>query len=209
MQVISLLSRKGGSGKTTLAVHWAVEAEQGGKRRVVLVDMDAQRSCSSWFAKREAETPMLLQSEPGVIEEHIDVCRADGVDWVIIDTEPNIDTSAVHAARVSDLVLIPARPSVLDLEAISGTIELVQGIKKPAVVILNQAPSRSGVTDEARTALASYGLPVCPVALSNRIAFSRALIDGQVAKEIEPHGKAALEVRQSWRWILKQLNARS
>jgi len=76
-------------------------------------------SCSSWFAKRAVETPLLIQSEPGAIKEHIEVCRADGVDWVIIDTEPNIDTSAVHAAIVSDLVIIPARPSVLDLEAVS------------------------------------------------------------------------------------------
>ena len=209
MQVISLLSRKGGSGKTTLAVHWAVEAGLGGKKRVVLVDMDAQRSCSSWFGKRDAETPLLIVSAPGNIKEHIEVCRADGVDWVIIDTEPNIDTSAVHAAIVSDLVVIPARPSVLDLEAIGGTVELVQGIRKPAVVILNQAPTRSGMTDEARTALTNYGLPVCSVGIGNRIAFSRALIDGQVASEIEPHGKAAIEVRQSWRWILKQLNTGS
>ena len=209
MQVISLLSRKGGSGKTTLAVHWAAEAGIGGKKPVVLVDMDAQGSCSSWFAKRAVETPLLIQSEPGAIKEHIEVCRADGVDWVIIDTEPNIDTSAVHAARVSDLVIIPARPSVLDLEAIGGTVELVQGIRKPAVVILNQAPTRSGMIDEARTALTDYGLPVCSVAIGNRIAFSRALIDGQVASEIEPHGKAAIEVRQSWHWILKQLNTGS
>ena len=114
MQVISLLSRKGGSGKTTLAVHWAVEAGLGGKKRVVLVDMDAQQSCSSWFTKRDAETPLLIVSAPGNIKEHIEVCRADGVDWVIIDTEPNIDSSAVHAAIVSDLVVIPSRPSVLD-----------------------------------------------------------------------------------------------
>jgi chromosome partitioning protein len=160
MQVISLLSRKGGSGKTTLAVHWAVEAGLGGKKRVVLVDMDAQQSCSSWFAKRAVETPLLIQSLPGAIKEHIEVCRADGVDWVIIDTEPNIDSSAVHAAIVSDLVVIPARPSILDLEAIGGTVELVQGIRKPAAVILNQAPTRSGMTDEARTALTDYGLPV-------------------------------------------------
>jgi chromosome partitioning protein len=209
MHVVSLLSRKGGSGKTTLAVHWAVEAEQGGKQRAVLIDQDSQRSCSSWFAKRDAETPLLIQSASGDIKKHVEVCRADGVDWVIIDTEPNIDTSAVHAARVSDLVVIPARPSVLDLEAIGGTVELVQGIRKPAVVILNQVPSRSGVADEARTAVAGYGLSVCPVAVGNRIAFSRALLDGQVAREIEAQGKAADEVRQSWQWILRQLNTKS
>lgn len=205
MRVISLLSRKGGSGKTTLAVHWAVEAEAKGKQRVVLLDLDVQKSCSSWFAKREAQTPLLIQSHPNAIKDHIEVCRTDGVDLVVIDTSPDIDTSAVYAARVSDLVVIPTRPSVLDLEAIGGTVELVRGINKPAVAVLNQAPPSSSVTSEARTALAAYGFPVCPVALGSRIAFSRALIDGRVAKEIEASGKAASEVRQSWNWIVQQL----
>ena len=204
MKVVSLLSRKGGSGKSTLSLHWAVEAEQAG-RRVVLADMDVQGSCSSWFAKRPAQTPLLIQSQPGTIEEHISACRADGIDLVFIDTPPDIDTKAVHAARVSDLVVIPTRPSVLDLEAIGGTVELLRGIGKPAVVILNQAPARSGVTEEARTALAGYGLPICPVAILNRIALSRALIDGRVAKEIEAEGKAAAEILGSWQWIQQLL----
>lgn len=205
MQVISLLSRKGGSGKTTLAVHWAVEAEQKGKQRVVLLDMDVQKSCSSWFAKREAQSPLLIQSQPVSIKDHLEICRTDGVDLVVIDTSPDIDTSAVEAARVSDLVVIPTRPTVLDLEAIGGTVELVRGIGKPAVVVLNQAPPTSSVTTEARTALAAYGLLICPVALGSRIAFSRALIDGRVAKEIEASGKAAAEVSQSFHWIWQQL----
>ncbi len=204
MKVISLLSRKGGSGKSTLTVHWAVEAEQTG-RRVVLLDMDVQGSCSSWFAKRAAKTPLLIQSQAETIKEHIEACRADGIDLVMIDTPPDIDTKAVHAARASDLVVIPTRPSVLDLEAIGGTVELVRGMGKPAVVVINQAPARSLVTAEAKTALGGYGLPICPIAITNRLVFSRALIDGQVAREIEPTEKAAAEIHSSWQWIQQLL----
>ncbi|WP_449416106.1 AAA family ATPase [Phormidium nigroviride] len=208
MFVVSLLSRKGGSGKTTLAVHWAVVAVKCGLS-VVLADMDSQKSSASWFNKREAETPLLIQPQPSNISDHIQACRDGGINLVLIDTPPDIDTNAVYAARVSDLVVIPVRPSVLDLEAIAGTVELVRGIGKPAVFVLNQTPPRSGVTDEAKTALAAYGLPICPVALATRIAYSRALIDGRVANEIEPRGKAAIEINQSWNWIAKLLKAGS
>jgi chromosome partitioning protein len=47
------------------------------------------------------------------------------------------------------------------------------------------------------------------VALATRIAYSRALIDGRVASEIEPRGKAAIEIKQSWNWIAQQLKAGS
>jgi len=46
MKVIGLLSRKGGVGKTTLAVHLAVLAQQAG-RQTLLIDLDPQRSASA------------------------------------------------------------------------------------------------------------------------------------------------------------------
>jgi chromosome partitioning protein len=207
MKVLSLLSRKGGSGKSTLAVHWAVEAEKIGQR-VVLVDMDPQQSISSWFNKRSATTPLLLQSSVASLKEHLAACRDDGIDLAIIDTVPDIDTKAVHAARISDLVVIPTRPSVLDLEAIGGSVELVQALGKRAVLILTQTPPRSSVTSEAITALENYGLPICPVQIVNRLTFSRALIDGRVAGEIESKGKAAAEIASSFMWMQQYLGGK-
>jgi chromosome partitioning protein len=201
MQVICLLSRKGGSGKSTLAMHWAVEAERQGIGKVVLIDMDAQGSCASWFAKREVETPILIRSEPKSLAGHLSVCESAGVDLVVIDTVPDIDTSAVVAARLSDLVVIPTRPSVLDLESIAGSVEIVTGLKRQAVIVINQAPPTSSVTEEARQAMEGYGLPICPIVIVSRLTFSRALIDGRVAQEIEPRGKAASEITQSWQWV--------
>lgn len=205
MKTISLLSRKGGSGKSTLAAHWAVEAEKSRGTQVVLIDTDPQGSCSSWYSKREAETPLLVQTKADKVKDTLEACRADEVDFVFIDTVPDINKIAVHAARASDLVVIPVRPSVLDLEAISGSIELIEGLGKPAIVVLNQAPPRSTITDEAEAALASYGLPICPVHILNRLIFTRSMIDGRVAGEVEKNGKAAAEIKKSWQWIKKQL----
>jgi len=202
MQVISLLSRKGGSGKSTLAIHWAVEA--GKRTRIVLVDMDPQGSSSSWFQKRDAETPLLIKSNPQNIKEHLEACRDEGIDLVVIDTLPDIDFSAVEAARVSDLVIIPTRPSILDLEAIGKSVEVIQGVNRSPFIVINQAPARSSITEEAQKALSAYGQPVCPTSIGHRLIFSRALIDGRVASEIEPKGKAAIEIKKSWSWIRKQ-----
>jgi chromosome partitioning protein len=205
MHVISLLTRKGGSGKSTLSTHWAVEAEKVKGGRAVILDFDPQGSSSSWYSKRQSETPLLIQSHPQTVKEHLAACRADGVKVVLIDTMPDINAIAVHAARVSDLVVIPVRPSVLDLEAISGSVELVQGVGKKAVIVLNQAPPGSAIAQEAAVALKQYELTICPIAIGNRIAFSRSMIDGRTAGEVEPKGKAALEIKQSWKWIQQQL----
>lgn len=205
MKVISLLTRKGGSGKSTLTTHWAVEAARTKGSQSVIIDFDPQGSCSSWYSKREAETPLLIQSNPQLVKDHLEACRNDGVDFVLIDTTPDISAIAVYAARVSDLVVIPVRPSVLDMEAINASVELVQGVSKPAVMVLNQTPPGSTVAEEAAIALQQYGLTICPVAIVNRIAFSRSMIDGRTAREIEPSGKAAKEIKDSWQWIRKQL----
>jgi chromosome partitioning protein len=205
MKVISLLTRKGGSGKSTLTTHWAVEAERARGKNAVIIDFDPQGSSSSWYSKREAESPLLIQSGPALIKDHLEACREDGIDFVLIDTTPDISAIAVHAARVSDLVVIPVRPSVLDMEAISASVELVQGVGKTAVIILNQSPTGSTVAQEAETALQQYGLTICPTYIYSRIAFSRSMIDGRTAGEVEPKGKAALEVKESWKWIKKQL----
>jgi chromosome partitioning protein len=207
MNVISLLTRKGGSGKSTLSTHWAVEAEKTKGCRAVIIDFDPQGSCSSWYSKREAATPLLIQSNPQTVKAHLAACQSDGVSVVLIDTMPDINAIAVHAARVSDLVIIPVRPSVLDLEAISASVELVQGVGKTAVIVLNQAPPGSAIAQEAAVALKQYDLTICPVPICNRIAFSRSMIDGRTAGEIEPKGKAAQEIKHSWKWIQQQLGA--
>ena len=207
MNIISLLTRKGGSGKSTLATHWAVEAERKKGNRSVLIDFDPQGSSSSWYNKREADSPLLIQSNPDLIKNHLDACTNDGINYVFIDTVPDISTVAVYAARVSDLVIIPVRPSVLDMEAINASVELVQGLGKSAVIVLNQAPSGSTLAEEAAIALQQYDLTICPVYIVNRIAFSRSMITGQTAREVDPRGKAAKEISDSWKWIKKHLEA--
>jgi chromosome partitioning protein len=209
MKILGLLSRKGGVGKTTLAVHLAVLAQQAGKRTLI-IDLDPQRSAAGWWRAREAQTPQLVETDPGKLGEVLDAARADGVDLVVIDTRPSVEADAVHVATLSDLLVVPTRPAILDLRAILGTLDIVKGAPRRALLVLNACPSPRGVgeasvTGDARRALTAFGVPVAAVAVASRTAFSHALVGGLTANEAEPDGKAAKEMRALWRIIDKEL----
>jgi chromosome partitioning protein len=208
MKVLGLLARKGGAGKTTIAVHLSVLAEQAGQR-VLLVDLDPQRSCAGWWRARIADTPLLVETNPGKLASILDAAKADGIDLVIIDTRPSVEADAAQVAGVSDVVLIPSRPAILDLRAILETLNIVKGMKK-AHVVLNACPAARGVGEasivtDARKALKAFGVPVAPMVISQRAAFSHALVGGLAVSEAEPDGKATKEMRALWRYIEKEL----
>jgi len=205
VQTIAVLAQKGGAGKTTLAVHLAVLAQQQGKRTLI-IDIDQQRSAAEWWHARASETPELVETTERQLDDVIAAAADDGVDVAIIDTPPHAAHAAKAAAQVADLVLIPCRPGILDMRAIGATVDLVRGMQRRAVIVLNQCqPARgvgeAGIVREAREGLASYGMPVCPVAVTQRAALSYALIDGRAVTEFEASGKAAGEINKLWEWI--------
>lgn len=208
MKVLGLLARKGGAGKTTLAIHFAVMAQQAG-RRVLLVDLDPQRSSAGWWRARDADTPQLVETEPGKLQSILDAARTDGVDLVVLDTRPSVEADAVQVAMLSDVIVVPTRPAILDLRAILETLNIVKGSRK-AHVVLNACPASRGTVEasaatEARQALKAFGVPVAPTTITQRAAFSHALVGGLAATEAEPRGKAAAEIRALWRYIEKEL----
>lgn len=198
MKTLALLARKGGVGKTTLAVHLAVIAAE--KRRVLLVDTDPQRSATDWWRARAGDVPELVTCEAKQVPDVLRAARADGVDLVVLDTRPSVEADTAAIARLADLVLIPTRPAILDLRAIGATVEVVKALKAQAMIVLNAAPpprgaSEASLTTEARSALGAYGLSVVPVAVGNRAALAHALVDGRAVTEFEPTGKASAELR--------------
>ena len=205
MKVVSLLAQKGGVGKTTLTLHWAVEAHRQRYGRVAVIDMDQQESASKWYQRRQQDYPILLRASEDTVTNAVQACRASGMDWVLIDTMPRVEESSVAAARVADLSVIPCGPSVLDIEAIARTIAITAAVKTPGVIVINQGRHSSGINAEARTVLGQYDLPVCPFLVMRRAALEDAFIDGRAVAELNPNSKAAAEITASWRWIANQL----
>lgn len=204
-----MLSRKGGSGKTTLAIHLAVATQAGG-RRVLLIDADPQGSAAAWWQARAEATPELEPVTPEKLSGVLDKARKSGVDLVVIDTRPSVEADAAQVAALSDFVLIPTRPAILDLRAILATLDIVKGSSLRAALVLNacQAPRGAGdaaATVDARNALKAFGVPVAPVSIVQRAALSQALVGGMTATEIEPDGKAAKEIRTLCRFVEKEL----
>lgn len=208
MKVLGLLARKGGAGKTTLAIHLAVMAQASGKR-VLLVDIDPQRSSAGWWRARDAETPQLVETEPDKLRDILEAARADGIDLVVVDTRPSVEADAVQVAMLADVIVVPTRPAILDLRAILETLNIVKGSKK-AHVVLNACPAPRGAIEapaatDARKALKAFGVPVAPTTISQRATFSHALVGGLAATEADPRGKAAGEMRALWRYVEKEL----
>lgn len=193
MKTLVILAQKGGSGKTTLAVHMAVCAARQ-KRRTALIDIDPQSSAFNWNESRDEGRKLdAAKAEAGQIPALLQQAKAGGIDLAIIDTAPHSDSAAAIAAQYADLVLIPCRPARFDLDAIASTVQIATVAKKSATVVINAAP-RGKLAEEARAALERQGITVIDTVLHQRAAYSHAVIDGRSVHEYEPDGKAAAEI---------------
>ena len=154
MRVLAVTSQKGGSGKTTLSGHLAVQAELAGAGPVVLVDTDPQGSLTAWWNEREAPTPAFAQTNVSRLLSDLDQLREQGFKLAIIDTPPAITLAIKSVISVSDLIVIPTRPSPHDLRAAGATVELADRSDKPFMFVNNSATPRARITSDAAMAYA-------------------------------------------------------
>ena len=206
MKTLSIISQKGGVGKTTLATALAVEAGRDGKKTVVF-DLDPQASASFWKDTRQDEL-VAMTAIPAARLGHVLKAAAEaGCDLAIIDTPPFSKDIAYEAAQHADFVLLPSRPAVLDIMAMSRTVELVRHYTKPFAAVLTFCPPSGRELDDTIQVIAQLGADICPVRIGNRIAYSRAQQTGRAAQEIEPDGKAAQEIRDLYAYVCMHLYA--
>jgi chromosome partitioning protein len=205
MKTISFLSQKGGTGKTTLCVHLAVAAERAGKSAVIL-DLDPQASSTGWKDNRTEETPVAVSLQFSRLSQTLAASQQSGAAFAFIDSAPHSDQVAMAAAESADLILIPCRAGILDIRAIAMTAKIAKMAEKPAFVILNALPPQAtSLIAEARDAVAVHGLELAPVTIHQRAAYAHSLIDGHVAMEFDPKGKAAGEISKLYLWLENKL----
>ena len=139
MKTLSLIAQKGGTGKTTLAIHLCVQAVRDGLS-VVLVDVDPQASASTWWQRRAADEPALVQGDGDELTTILSQARERGYGLAIIDTAPHSSEQATACAQASDWIYIPTRPAILDLDAIGASTTLAAAVQAPARIVLNACP---------------------------------------------------------------------
>jgi chromosome partitioning protein len=204
MRVLALASQKGGSGKTTLSGHLAVQAERAGAGPVVLIDIDPQGSLADWWNERQADTPMFAQTTVARLGADLEVLRQQGFKLAIVDTPPAITMAIQSVIQVAELIVIPTRPSPHDLRAVGATVDLCDRSGKPLLFVVNAATPKARITHEAAIALSQHGT-VAPITVHHRTDFAASMIDGRTVMEVDAKGRSANEIVELWSYIADRL----
>jgi chromosome partitioning protein len=200
MKTILVTSQKGGSGKTMLTAHLAVEAERAGDAPACLIDTDRQGTLTRWHERREADTPHRAEVRIERIEAGLDMLAAQGATYCFIDTAPTISDQTASLLRLADFVVIPVRPSPSDLWAVTDTVQLVKEAGKPFLFVITQAKSQASITAQAAAALSEHGR-VAQSFIADRVGYAAAMTGGNTAPEITPKGPVASEIADLWQEI--------
>lgn len=204
MRTIAVIARKGGAGKTTVATQLALAAHLRGYA-TLLADIDPQRSSTEVLnARRDSGPDCVDTTGPKLFALQMSAVRA-GVEAMIIDTAAGAEQDVASAVVLADLSLLVLRPTFLDLAAAIQTVDVVRRLRKPAMIVVNQAPpARGGVeapaVKRALKALAILRLPVAPTILRARAVYQTALETGRSAEETDDR-VAALEIAALWTFV--------
>jgi chromosome partitioning protein len=205
MHVLVMASQKGGSGKTTLSGHLAVEADKANIGPVALIDTDPQGSLSHWWNAREATSPHFAKVHLMQLGEALEELRRSGIKLAVVDTPPAVTDSISQVVAHADLVVIPTRPSPHDLRSVGATVDIAERHRKPLVFVMNGATARARTTGETAVALSQHGT-VAPITLHHRVDFAASMVDGRSVGEVMPKSQSAKEVRDLWTYLQDRLS---
>ena len=197
MQVIVINSQKGGSAKTMLAKHLAVEAERAGDGPVFLIDTDPQGTLTAWHAKREAEIPARVEVPFEGIEKGLDLIRSHGAAYCFLDTASGRIDVAKELFKLADFVIFPVQPSEDDLTAAPVTVQALRKAGVPFVFVLTRVKPGTLITAQAAAVLSKHG-EVAETFVNDRTGYKSPYPKGQTVTEAEPRGPAAKEIAALW-----------
>jgi chromosome partitioning protein len=204
MHILVLASQKGGSGKTTLSGHLAVEAQNAGVGPVALIDTDPQGSLTHWWNARAAREPLFAKVGLFDLGEALEHLSRSGIRLAVIDTPPAITEAISSVIGHADLVILPTRPSPHDLRAVGATVDIAERQGKPVLFVVNAATPRARITGEAAVALSQHGT-VAPVTIHQRVDFAASMVDGRTVGEVTATSASAKEIRELWIYVQGRL----
>ena len=203
MNIIVVASQKGGAGKTTLLRSLAVALQQMGESTAIL-DTDPQGSLTSWWNRREEQTPTLVKIDPNDFAAGVARLQAARIEHLFIDTPPSVHPQLAKILAHATLAIVPVRPSPDDLDAVGDTLSLIEAAGCPFLFVLTQAKPRTRLQMQAVLALAKHG-KLAPTVIHDRTDFPTAAITGRTVTELEQEGPSAAEVRDVLTYVLTQL----
>ena len=208
MNVIAIVSSKGGSGKTTIAQCLAVEALRQGMAAAI-IDTDPQQSSSDWGDQRTSariDVPAVIALGSKRLATVLTDLRKRGAEMVIIDTPPHSAPAINAALDVSTASIMVTRPNPMDIRALEATWSIVSLMKKPTAAVFTQTPpgNRARAFGLARGRLDELDIPYCPTPISYTLSFPYAQAEALAVQEREPTGKARAEIAEVWGWLKRR-----
>ncbi len=204
MRTIAVIALKGGSGKTTVATHIALAAHLRGLKTVV-ADTDPQRSATEALRARDGPGPTSVAAVGSSLFAAQIAAVGSGMDTMVIDTAAGAVEDVAQAIVVADYSLLVVRPTLMDIAAAVRTVDIIRRLRKPAMIVVNQAPTaRDGVeppsVKRALRALEVMRLPVVPTLLRSRAIYQSALETGKSVEECYDVN-AGREIAALWAFI--------
>jgi len=209
-KVITIAQQKGGTGKTTLAVHLALAFIKYHNYKVAIIDTDPQGSLGKWFMIRSEKNSLNknltfktaslwgAQYESKILKQDHDI--------VIIDTPPKIESDARPAIEAADLVLIPVAPSHVDFWATEAIIEIAKKAKRKVLIQINRANHRSKLISKTHEYIKSINVKSTDTLIGHRQIFVASMGEGKTVVEKQRKSKAVEEIKSISNQILLELN---
>jgi chromosome partitioning protein len=208
-KVITISQQKGGTGKTTLAVHLALAFIEYHNLKVAIIDTDPQGSLGKWF---------MIRSEKKVSSENLTFKTAslwgaqyesktlkNDNDIVIIDTPPKIESDARPSIEAADLVLIPMAASHVDFWATGAIVDIAKKANKKILVQINRSSQRSKLIEKTKDFIKSLDLSSTKTIIGNRQIYTSSMGEGKTAVEKQKKGNAVEEIKDLSDQILSEI----
>ena len=208
-KVITICQQKGGTGKTTLAVHLALAFAKLHNLKIAIIDTDPQGSLGKWFVvrteKKVSNENLTFKTASLWGAQYESKALKKDHDIVIIDTPPKIESDARPSIESADLVLIPVAASQVDFWATGAIVEIAKKANKKILIQINRANQRSKLISKTNDFIKSLNLSATKTIIGNRQIFASSMGEGKTAVEKQKKSKAVEEIKNLSEQILLEI----